>query len=123
LGGLQAIEDALPYEPHKRVKEDIPVGVYEVIADLGQARGTNTDTILPNDPLFARRYGRTILLRENIMKNPEIFASSQRVWKTATADAHANDLGPDGDFQRTLWHEIGHYLGPDGDALLDYADS
>ena len=131
LGGLQAIEEALPYHPHKRVKEDIPVGIYEVIADFGQARGTNTATILPNDPLFSRRYGRTILLRENIMKNPEIFASDQRAWRAATADAHASDLAAEGNFQRTLWHEIGHYLGPDRDkqdrtldvALEDYADS
>lgn len=131
LGGLQAIEDALPYEAHKRVREDIPVGVYDVIADFGQARGTNTATILPNDALFSRRYGRTILLRENIMKHPEIFAADQRVWKTATADAHANDLAAEGNFQRTLWHEIGHYLGPDRDkqgrtldiALEDYADA
>jgi hypothetical protein len=131
LGGLQAIEDALPYEHHKRVKEDIPVGVYEVIADYGQARGTNTATILPNDALFARRYGRTILLRENIMKHPDIFAADLRVWKTATQDAYANDLADEGNFQRTLWHEIGHYLGVDRDkngrtldiALEDYADS
>jgi hypothetical protein len=131
LGGLQAIEDALPYHPHKRVREDIPVGVYDVIADFGQARGTNTATILPNDPLFSRRYGRTILLRRNIMKHPDIFASDLRVWRAATADAHAADLADDGNFQRTLWHEIGHYLGVDRDkqgrtldiALEDYADA
>jgi hypothetical protein len=131
LGGLQAIEDALPYDQHKRVREDIPVGVYEVIADFGQARGTNTATILPNDPLFSRRYGRTILLRENIMKHPDIFAADLRVWRTATVDAHANDLADEGNFQRTLWHEIGHYLGVDRDkngrpldvALEDYADA
>jgi hypothetical protein len=123
LAGLQAVEDALPYDSHKRVREDIPVGVYEVIADFGQARGTNTATILPNDPLFARRYGRTILLRENIMKNPDIFAADQRVWRAATADAHANDLAAEGNFQRTLWHEIGHYLGPNGEGLEEYADS
>jgi hypothetical protein len=131
LGGLQAIEDALPYDQHKRVREDIPVGVYEVIADFGQARGTNTATILPNDALFARRYGRTIMLRENIMKHPDIFAADLRVWRAATADAHANDLADEGNFQRTLWHEIGHYLGVDRDksgrqldaALEDYADA
>ncbi|HEX2061617.1 MAG TPA: NUDIX hydrolase [Thermoanaerobaculia bacterium] len=131
LGGLQAIEDALPYEAHKKVREDIPVGVYHVIADFGQARGTNTATILPNDPLFSRRYGRTILLRQNIMKAPEIFAADLRVWRAATVDAHANDLADDGNFQRTLWHEIGHYLGVDRDkqgrtldiALEDYADA
>jgi len=123
LGGLQAIEDALPYDHHKRVKEDIPIGVYEVIADFGQARGTNTATILPNDPLFARRYGRKILLRENIMRHPDIVAGDRRIWRAATADAHANDYDPEGSIQRVLWHEIGHYLGPDGGALADYADS
>ena len=84
----QSIEDALPYEPRKRVRDDIPVGVYDVIADFGQARGTNTATILPNDALFSRRYGRTILLRANIMKNPVLFAADERVWRAATADAH-----------------------------------
>lgn len=131
LGGLQAIEDALPYEARKRVREDIPIGVYDVIADFGQARGTNTATILPNDALFSRRYGRTILLRENIMKHPAIFAADMRVWKAAVNDAQGNDLAAEGNFQRTLWHEIGHYLGVDRDkqgrtldvALEDYADS
>ncbi|MBF5043202.1 NUDIX hydrolase [Aggregicoccus sp. 17bor-14] len=116
LGGLQAVEDALPYPAHKRVREDIPVGVYEVIADFGQARGTNTATNLPNEPLYSRRYGRTILLRENIMKNPRLFAQEQRVWRTAVAEAHGNDLTPEGPFQRTLWHEVGHYLGAERDA-------
>lgn len=131
LGGLQAIEDALPYAAHKKVRDDIPVGVYDVIADFGQARGTNTATILPNDALFSRRYGRIIMLRENIMKNPAIFAADMRVWKTTVGDAQANDLAAEGNFQRTLWHEIGHYLGADRDkngrtldvALEDYADS
>jgi hypothetical protein len=131
LGGLQAIEDKLPYEPRKRVRDDIPVAVYNVIADYGQARGTNTATILPNDPLFSRRYGRTIMLRANIMEHPDIAAAGLRVWRAATADAHANDRAAGGGTQRTLWHEIGHYLGPDRDrrgrtldvALEDYADS
>src|SRR6185503_18352347 len=131
LGGLQAIEDALPYDAHKRVREDIPIGVYEVIADFGQARGTNTATILPNDPLYARRYGRTILLRENIMKHPDIFAADLSIWRAATGDAHAADLTSEGNVQRTLWHEIGHYLGVDRDrqgrtldvALENYADA
>jgi hypothetical protein len=113
--GLQEVENALPYENHKRVREDIPVGVYQVIADFGQARGTNTATILPNDALLAGRYGRTILLRANIMRNPDLFASSDSAWRAAVADAFDEDLGPDGDFQRTLWHEIGHYLGVDRD--------
>lgn len=131
LGGLQTIEDALPWEHHKRVKDDIPIGVYEVIADFGQARGVNTATILPNDPLFSRRYGRTILLRENIMRHPDLVAIDQKVWRAAVADAHGNDYAAEGNVQRTLWHEIGHYLGPDRDqqgrtldvALQNYADA
>jgi hypothetical protein len=115
LGSLQEIEDALPYEHQKRVREDIPVGVYEVIADFGQARGTNTATILPNDPLHARRYGRIILLRENIMRHPRIFEARQRIWTTAVAPQFAGDLDSSGDFYRTLWHEVGHYLGVDRD--------
>ncbi|MBV9959932.1 MAG: NUDIX hydrolase, partial [Acidobacteria bacterium] len=67
MRGLQALEDSLPYEHHKKIKEDIPVGVYDVIADFGQARGGNTASILPNESYLARRYGRTILLRSNIM--------------------------------------------------------
>ncbi len=131
LGGIQSIEDALPYEPRRRVRDDMPVGVYDVIADFAQARGTNTATILPNDALFTRRYGRTILLRANIMKNPALFAADERIWRAATADAHANDLTSEGNVLRTLWHEIGHYLGPDRDrqgrtldvALANHADA
>ena len=131
LKGLQVVEDALPYPAKKKVREDIPAGVYQVVADFGQARGTNTATILPNDPLFSNRYGRTILLRENIMKNQELFASDDKVWRAVTAEAHAKDLTSEGNFQRTLWHEVGHYLGPDRDAkgrtldvaLEDYADA
>lgn len=131
LGGLQQIENALPYRSTKQVREDIPVGVYQVIADYGQARGANTATILPNDPLFSRRYGRTVLMRENIMRNEELFAPSLRAWQAAMSTEHAQELIPEGNFQRTLWHEIGHYLGPDRDvkgraldvALEEYADA
>ncbi|MCM2258690.1 MAG: NUDIX hydrolase, partial [Vicinamibacteria bacterium] len=50
VAGLQQIQDALPAPP-RRVREQIPVGVYDVIADFGQARGTNTASILPNEAL------------------------------------------------------------------------
>jgi hypothetical protein len=114
--GLQAFEDSLPYEPHRRVREDIPVGVYDVVADFGQARGTNTATILPNEVLPARRYGRIIMIRRNIIEHPELFALTDAAWKAAVAPGHADELRPDGNLYRTLWHEIGHYLGPDSDA-------
>ncbi|HYE12995.1 MAG TPA: hypothetical protein VD968_00985 [Pyrinomonadaceae bacterium] len=113
MRGLQALEDSLPYERRKKVREDIPVGVYDVVADFGQARGPNTATILPNEAYLARRYGRTILLRANIMRNPELFQSTGSAWEAAVAPAHAPELTPDGNFYRTLWHEVGHYLGVD----------
>lgn len=113
MQGLQAIEDALPYARHKRVREDIPVGIYDVVADFGQARGGNTATILPNDALYARRYGRTILLRANIMQAPEVFAGGRALWRAAVAPAFAEDLTAAANFDRTLWHEVGHYLGVD----------
>ena len=113
LRGIQAVEDALPYERRKRVREDIPVGVYDVIADFGQSRGGNTATILPNEAYLARRYGRTILLRANIMRSPEIFGAGSSAWAAAVAPAFAQHLTADANFNRTLWHEIGHYLGVD----------
>ncbi|MBW3566070.1 MAG: NUDIX hydrolase [Acidobacteria bacterium] len=115
IAGIQEIESSLPYERQKRVRDDIPVGVYEVIADFGQARGANTATILPNDPLFSQRYGRTILLRENIMRNPTLFENTKAGWDAVVAPAHRDDLTPNANFDRTLWHEIGHYLGVDRD--------
>lgn len=113
LAGLQAFEDSLPYANKKRVRERIPVGVYDVIADYGQTRGANTATILPNEAYLTRRYGRTILLRGNIMRAPALATERDRVWEAAVAPQHANELTAEGSFQRTLWHEVGHYLGVD----------
>jgi Zincin-like metallopeptidase len=131
LRGIQAIEDALPYPaPHRRVRENLPVGVYNVAADFGQARGTNTASILPNESRLTRKYGRTILLRYNVMTHQDLFAISQAMWAAAMAPEQAGDLGEEGGFYRTLWHEIGHYLGVDrdrqgrdlGQALQENAD-
>src|SRR5690349_6101053 len=113
MKGLQALEDSLPYQNHKKVREDIPVGVYDVVADFGQSRGGNTATILPNEALFARRYGRTILLRANIMRDPNIFESTEKTLAAAIGEQQGKELTPDGNFYRTLWHEVGHYLGVD----------
>ena len=113
MKGLQGLEDSLPYDHHKKVREDIPVGVYDVIADFGQARGGNTATILPNESYLARRYGRTILLRANIMREPKIFAGTSRGFAAAVGEDEAKALTSDGNFYRTLWHEVGHYLGVD----------
>jgi len=131
MKGLQALEDSLPYDHHKKVREDIPVGVYDVVADFGQARGGNTATILPNESYLARRYGRTILLRANIMREPNIFAGTSRGFAAAVGEDQAKALTSDGNFYRTLWHEVGHYLGVDrtkddrdlDQALLDDASA
>ena len=131
LKGLQAIEDSLPYENHKKIREDIPVGVYDVVADFGQSRGGNTATILPNESYLARRYGRTILLRTNIMRDQNIFQGTSGNLQAAIGPEQAKELTNDGNFYRTLWHEIGHYLGVDrtkdnrdlDEALLDNASA
>ena len=113
MKGLQALEDSLPYDHHKKVREDIPVGSYDVVADFGQSRGGNTATILPNESYLARRYGRTILLRANIMQEPKIFESTSSILAAAVGLDQAKALTPEGNFYRTLWHEVGHYLGVD----------
>ncbi|HEV2905417.1 MAG TPA: zincin-like metallopeptidase domain-containing protein [Pyrinomonadaceae bacterium] len=113
MKGLQALEDSLPYENHKKIREDIPVGVYDVVADFGQSRGANTATILPNESYLARRYGRTILLRANIMRDPNISQAGGNTLAAAIGEEQAKALTPDGNFYRTLWHEVGHYLGVD----------
>ncbi len=131
MKGLQGLEDSLPYSHHKKVREDIPVGVYDVMADFGQARGGNTATILPNETYLARRYGRTILLRANIMRDPNIFAGTMGTFAAAVGEEQAKELTSDGNFYRTLWHEVGHYLGVDqtrdgrdlDQALQDDADA
>lgn len=130
IGDLQSVEDALPYDAQKQVRSDIPVGVYRVIADFGQARSTNTATILPNEAHLSRRYGRTILLRENIMRHPRLFDGTHAEYAAVVMPEHAADLTADGNFYRTLWHEIGHYLGVDvtedgqtlDEALAQYSD-
>jgi hypothetical protein len=113
MKGLQSLEDSLPYDHHKKIREDIPVGVYDVVADFGQARGGNTATILPNESYLARRYGRTILLRANVMREPKIFEGTSRAFAAAVGEDQAKELTSDGNFYRTLWHEVGHYLGID----------
>lgn len=113
IGDIQAIEDALPYAANKQVRSNIPVAVYNVIADFGQARGTNTATILPNEGHLSRQYGRTILIRSNVLTNEKIFADAKAAFQAAIAERHHGDLKLEGNFYRTLWHEIGHYMGPD----------
>jgi len=113
LGGLQDIQDRLPVAPERKVQGDISVGVYNIIADFGQSRSANTATILPNDADHTRKYGRTILLRYNIMADPGLFEDRKAAFQAAVEPRFAGDLTIDGAFYRTLWHEVGHYLGVD----------
>jgi hypothetical protein len=113
MKGLQGLEDALPYEHHKKVRENIPVGLYDVIADFGQPRSGNTATVLPNEAYLAQRYGRTILVRDNIIRDAKMFENIKHGWHEVMAPIHKNELTPDGRFFYTLWHEVGHYLGVD----------
>ncbi|MGZ8421073.1 MAG: hypothetical protein ACXWU3_16535, partial [Allosphingosinicella sp.] len=113
MKGIQALEDSLPYERRRRVMEEIPVGVYDVIADFGQTRGGNTATNLPNEAYLVERYGSIILLRANIMRNPDLFRGSGDIYGAAVVPGQAGHLTADSNFYRTLWHEVGHYLGPD----------
>ncbi|HYM80389.1 MAG TPA: NUDIX hydrolase, partial [Candidatus Limnocylindria bacterium] len=115
IKNLQEFENSLPYAPHKKVRDRVSIGIYDVIADFGQARGTNTASILPNEAAIVRRYGRTILMRQNILMHPDLLANARDTWEAAVVPQHRADLQDDGSFYRVLWHEIGHYLGPDRD--------
>jgi hypothetical protein len=53
------------------------------------------------------------MLRANIMRDTNIFEGTSKTWEAAVASAHKNELTADGNFYRTLWHEVGHYLGVD----------
>ncbi len=132
IASLQKLEDSLPHTPHRRVRPGLPIGVYDVIADFGQARGANTATILPNEQRIVAKHGRTILIRANILLDKDSFDQGTRVaWQAAVAPEHAGDLASTGNFHRTVWHEVGHYLGvatsEDGRdvdaALLEEADA
>ncbi|MDJ0919147.1 MAG: hypothetical protein QNJ05_15420 [Woeseiaceae bacterium] len=130
IEGLQAMQDSLPHDQQKTVRAALPVGVYNVVADFGQARGANTATILPNDADHTRKYGRTILIRNNILMDPALFAVSKKRFDGVVAAEFRDDLTLSSGFDRTLWHEIGHYLGVDktadgrrlSDALRDRSD-
>lgn len=112
IASSSAFAAELPGGPHEHVRSESPIGIYDVIADYGQARGANTASILPNEAHIARKYGRTILIRRNVITHPALVAASRARFRAVVAEPHRNDLGERGDFDRTVWHEVGHYLGP-----------
>lgn len=109
MKSLQVLEESLPYAPHRRVKESIPFGIYDVIFGFGDNASTGAE-ILPNEGDHKRRYGSRILLRSNVIGNADAFLNQSSGW-AAVAPAHAADLTPEGNGMLYLWHEIGHYLG------------
>lgn len=110
---LQAIEDALPIDRHRVVAPDIPVGSFDVVAAFGQGVAVDAE-ILPNDPDLIRKYGRKIALRRNTTVQPEVVERVARRWRAVMAPVHHAELTPEGIFRQITWHEVGHYLGPDG---------
>jgi hypothetical protein len=113
LGGLQSVHDNLPHTFPRRLPERVPVGVYDVVADFGDARADNNASILPSDPDHTERYGRLILLRANILDDPDLELLYTPTWRAAIVAEQQADYIPAARAQRTLWHEIGHYVGVD----------
>ncbi len=113
LRGLQALEDSLPYAAHKIIRADIPIGLYDVIADFGEPRGINASSIEPNEAYLTRSYGRIIELRANIIDNAAMFNAYQPAWEAIVAPAYRADRTPRGQLNQAMWHEVGHYLGVD----------
>jgi hypothetical protein len=113
LKDLQAMEDSLPYAAHKTVRADIPIGLYDIVADFGETRGVNTASIEPNEAYIARRHGRTILLRGSIMLSPATDANFRPAWEAVVAPPFRGDYTVRGRSNQTMWHEVGHYLGVD----------
>jgi hypothetical protein len=112
IGHLPELEAALPSGPYGVVHTSIPIGIYDVVADFGQARGANTASILPNDADITRRHGRIILIRRNVIENPVVIGWARARFAAAVAPEHVEELGSRGNLDRTVWHEVGHYLGP-----------
>ena len=93
--GCRRSRTRCPTRRIKTVREDIPVVIADVLADFGQCRGTNTATILPNDNDHARRYGRIIVMRRNIMVDSVITESARAAWRAASPPAYAADFDPE----------------------------
>jgi hypothetical protein len=114
LAHIQEIEDALPYPSRRQIRTDIPVASVNVLAAFGAAVDVGAE-ILPNDPTLMRKYGRKIFVRRNHLTNPAAFARSETRWQAGVLPDHFGDLTAEGNYQEVVWHEIGHYLGPDTD--------
>jgi len=109
---LPTLQGVLPGGPDQAVRSRIPIGIYDVLADYGQSRGANTASILPNEAHITERYGRIILIRRNIIQNPAVLDIARRRFEAIVAEVHHGELAPTGNFDRTVFHEVGHYLGP-----------
>jgi hypothetical protein len=52
-------------------------------------------------------------MRYNIISHPELFNIRRKAFQAVVMEKFHDDFDINGNFYRTLWHEIGHYLGPD----------
>ena len=57
------------------------------------------------------------------MRNAELFKGSGDTFGAAIVPEQARHLTADANFYRTLWHEVGHYLGPDVTASGETLDA
>jgi hypothetical protein len=112
MADLPQVEAAMPYPSRRRIVTDIPAGSYDILAAFGGGKGTAAE-ILPNDPDLMRKYGRKILVRRNLYTHPEAFSRVRARWEAAMDREHHAELTPEGRYQQVVWHEIGHYLGPE----------
>jgi hypothetical protein len=112
LADLPQVEAAMPYESNHAVRSDIPAGSYDILAAFGGGKTTGAE-ILPNDPNLMRKYGRKILVRRNLYTHPDSFARAQSRWKAVIDPSQHDELNAEGRYEQVVWHEIGHYLGPE----------
>jgi hypothetical protein len=111
---LQEIGDQLPETRRRRVQTDIPVGIDDIVVAFGNARNVVAQ-ILPNDATLNRKYGRKIVFRANETTHPLETRRLNDRWRAATLPDHWGDRDASGDQLATVWHELGHYLGPQVD--------
>ena len=97
------------HEHHKRVREDIPVASTTSWPTSATSRGGNTATILPNGATRAPLRPHHPAAREHHCASPHLRGDEQALGGAVAPPPQ--ELTSEGNFYRTLWHEVGHYLG------------
>jgi hypothetical protein len=113
MKGCRRSKTRCRYQNHKKVREDIP-SAFTTSLPISASRAAATPRrFLPNESYLARRYGRTILLRANIMRDPNIFEGTSKTLPRPSASNRQRDLRLTATSIARLWHEVGPYLGVD----------